>query len=197
MYPDDAQAAYGQAGHRDAATRRDATRRTPAPRPPQPQAVLDRRDLRGVSDCPTVRCAIGVAVRPSARSARNDPDAADGAQREHRPCPLLPPVSRLPVGYPAGRHCHHGEPPPRPRWTSPPAACPTHDPHTATRISTDRHLATHAPFRNSRAPTERHGPAMREKGGTTWDTNEAAISVSAGHGLDRLVRPKGLEPLTF
>ncbi|WP_328341260.1 hypothetical protein [Micromonospora sp. NBC_00421] len=38
---------------------------------------------------------------------------------------------------------------------------------------------------------------IMEDRGTSWDNNKAATGVSAGHGLDREVRPKGLEPLTF
>ncbi|WP_158273834.1 hypothetical protein [Micromonospora sp. RP3T] len=33
--------------------------------------------------------------------------------------------------------------------------------------------------------------------GTSWERIKAATGVYAGRGLDREVRPKGLEPLTF
>ncbi|WP_170047105.1 hypothetical protein [Couchioplanes caeruleus] len=40
-------------------------------------------------------------------------------------------------------------------------------------------------------------PTWWEDQSGAWDTKMAAISVSAGHGHFVVVRPKGLEPLTF
>jgi hypothetical protein len=44
---------------------------------------------------------------------------------------------------------------------------------------------------------EHHGPAMWEHPADSWDKEQAVTRISAGRGLDRVARPKGLEPLTF
>jgi hypothetical protein len=36
-----------------------------------------------------------------------------------------------------------------------------------------------------------------EDRGISWEEIKAMTGVSAGHGLELLARPKGLEPLTF
>ena len=69
-----------------------------------------------------------------------------------------------------------------PQWMkldSVPAVIQTWRPAKA-MVSTRRH----GPLRNSRAPTEHHGPTSWEGWAHLWEMKKAETRVFAGHGLD-------------
>src|SRR5262245_14332549 len=79
-----------------------------------------------------------------------------------------------------------------------------HDPDRAAHERTDQHLPARTPRRTSTSTRHRHAsttgaPRFQhvEDPGTSWERIKAVTGVSAGPGLDRAARPKGLEPLTF
>jgi hypothetical protein len=64
-------------------------------------------------------------------------------------------------------------------------------------IDTEQHAANTSDMRCHQARRERRSTTSLGRTVPGYKQIKAVTGVSAGHGLDRAARPKGLEPLTF